>query len=127
MNRRRVALGQGMYYLVSGLWPLVSMRTFERVTGPKTDHWLVRTVGLLAATIGGVLALRAVRAGDLPDEALGIASATGFAVTDVVHVARGVISPIYLADAIVECAIAAAWLVSRREEAAPRHRPASPS
>ena len=36
--------------MVFGAWPLVHMRSFEWVSGPKTDHWLVQTVaGLLIA------------------------------------------------------------------------------
>ncbi len=40
-----VSEGQGLYYTVSGLWPLISLRTFTLVTGPKVDLWLVKTVG----------------------------------------------------------------------------------
>jgi hypothetical protein len=34
---------------MTGLWPLVSIGTFQQVTGPKTDLWLVKTVGVLIA------------------------------------------------------------------------------
>jgi hypothetical protein len=34
---------QGIYYLLTGLWPLVSIGTFQMVTGEKTDVWLVHT------------------------------------------------------------------------------------
>ncbi len=122
MTRRRVALAQGVYYVASGLWPIVSLQTFERVTGPKVDGWLVRMVGLLAATIGGVLGGRAL-AGDParpPDAALAIGSAASFAAIDVVYAGRGRISKIYLADAAVELALVAAWLVSRRSSKTPR-------
>jgi hypothetical protein len=37
------SLAQGAYHLVTGVWPLVSMRTFASVTGPKVDKWLVKT------------------------------------------------------------------------------------
>lgn len=40
-------LGQGLFYLTSGIWPLIDMPSFEAVTGRKTDKWLVKTVGLL--------------------------------------------------------------------------------
>jgi len=33
-----LCLIQGVYYLLTGLWPLVSIETFQMVTGPKTDH-----------------------------------------------------------------------------------------
>jgi hypothetical protein len=115
MTRRKVALAQGAYYVVTGLWPIVSLPSFERVTGPKTDDWLVRTVGLLAAAIGGVLAWRGASRRSRPDPALGISSALAFATTDVVHVARGRISRIYLADAAAELALAVAWLVAGRD------------
>ncbi len=52
-----LALGQGLYYALTGLWPLISISTFQAVTGPKAEHWLVRTVGVLVTVIGGVLAL----------------------------------------------------------------------
>ena len=117
--RRRLALAQGAYYLASGLWPLVSMRTFELVTGPKVDRWLVRMVGLLAATIGGVLTLRAVRRRPMeqPDPVLATVSALSFAAVDVVYALRGRISPVYLGDAAVELALAAGWLGTLRTRA----------
>lgn len=52
---------QGGFYLVTGLWPLVSGGTFQRVTGFKADFWLAQTVGLLLAVSGTVL-LAAARA-----------------------------------------------------------------
>jgi hypothetical protein len=52
---------QGVYYLVTGVWPLVSMDTFLRVTGPKTDLWLVNTVGALIAVIALALLVAAWR------------------------------------------------------------------
>lgn len=50
-----LALGQGPYYFATGVWPLVSMRTFEAVPGPKTDRWLVKTVGVLDAAVEAAL------------------------------------------------------------------------
>jgi hypothetical protein len=43
-----LARAHGVANLVGGLWPLVHIRSFEMVLGPKTDRWLVKTVaGLL--------------------------------------------------------------------------------
>jgi uncharacterized protein YciI len=36
--RRAVALIQAAEYVATGVWPLVSMSTFEAVTGPKMDR-----------------------------------------------------------------------------------------
>ncbi len=30
-------IGQGVFYLATGIWPLVNIQSFEMVTGPKTD------------------------------------------------------------------------------------------
>jgi hypothetical protein len=56
-----VALVQGLYFLMTGLWPLVSIGTFQQVTGPKINLWLVNTVGVLVAVIGAALILAGVR------------------------------------------------------------------
>ena len=47
---RRILQAQGAYYVATGVWAVVDRRGFETVSGRKTDYWLVRTVGLLAAT-----------------------------------------------------------------------------
>jgi hypothetical protein len=114
-----VALAQGGYYALSGVWPLVSMGTFERVTGPKVDRWLVQTVGALVLAIGGTLALAGVRRRLTPELALlAASSALGLAVIDGVYVARRRIAPVYLLDALAEGALllgwAAGWATRRR-------------
>lgn len=42
-----------MFYLAAGLWPIVSLHSFEAVTGPEQDDWLVKTIGGLIAAIRG--------------------------------------------------------------------------
>lgn len=100
-------LTQGLYYLATGLWPLASIRSFQRVTGPKTDLWLVKTVGALIAVEGGALTVAARRHRFTPEMALlAIGSALGLAAVDVAYALRGRISPIYLLDAVAELALA---------------------
>jgi hypothetical protein len=38
-------IAQSIYYIATGLWPVFNLRSFERVTGPKTDGWLVKQAG----------------------------------------------------------------------------------
>jgi hypothetical protein len=112
---RALALGQGLFYTATGVWPLLSRRSFESVTGPKTDWWLVQTVGLLVTAIGGTLTIAgaAGRAGsDL--RRLAVASALGLAAIDIVHSTRGRISKVYLLDAAGELCLAAAWVAFTR-------------
>lgn len=97
---RTVLTLQGAYYLLTGFWPLVSIRSFEAVTGPKTDDWLVQTVGVLAAAIGASLVVGARRTPPNRETlTLSILAAIVFMAVDVVFVAAGTISLIYLIDA----------------------------
>ncbi len=104
-HRRRHALTrvQGAYYVASGLWPVVHMRSFESFTGPKQDHWLVRSYGVLIAAVGVVL-LSSERT-----PALAVASSVGVAAPEVWYslVRRRLPWP-YLADAVVVAGFAAA-------------------
>jgi hypothetical protein len=107
----RLARFQAAYYVATGVVPLVSMRAFEAVTGAKTDRWLVKTVGLLVAAIGSGLALASYRRQLSPEMALVAAgSAAALATVDMVYVAKGRISPVYLIDAVIEAGVLAAWL-----------------
>jgi hypothetical protein len=64
---RIALLVQGGYYVATGIWPLLSMRSFERITGPKIDKWLVKTVGLLVTAIGATILLGSKRKLPSPD------------------------------------------------------------
>ena len=56
-----VAAIQAAYVVLTGLWPIVHVRSFTAVTGSKTDLWLVKTVGALISVIGLVIASAAWR------------------------------------------------------------------
>jgi stage V sporulation protein SpoVS len=105
---RTVLLAQGGYYVATGVAPFLSRRRFERVTGPKLEWWLVQTAGVLVTSVGAGILSAVLRRRDTPEIA-GIAAgcAAGLAAVDVVHVVRGRIAPVYLADAAVELALLA--------------------
>ena len=107
---RWLAAAQSAYFLLTGLWPLIHLRSFLAVTGPKDDIWLVETVGVLVAAIGAGLGLSAVR-GRVTAEIIIIAvgSGLGLAVIDSIYVARGRIRAIYLLDVAVEAVLISAW------------------
>jgi hypothetical protein len=111
---RKLALVQGLLYLATGLWPLADIASFQLVTGPKTDLWLVRTVAVLVVVIGTVLLL-ALRSRRLTDEIILLAagSALGLAGIDLIYALSGRISPVYLADAAVEMGLAVLWAFVR--------------
>ena len=103
---------QGVYYLVTGVWPLVSIETFMDVTGPKTDLWLVRTVGALI-TLNAIVLLIAAARQDRWTEigVLAVGSAAVLLAIDVIFVLAGTIPPIYLTDAAIELVLISWWIV----------------
>ena len=107
---RWMALGQGVALIGLGAWPIVSMRTFERVTGPKHDDWLVRTVGGLCVAIGAGLLAGSRRPTEV--RPLGIATAATFATVDIIGYRSGRLPAVYLLDAAAEGAIIGGWVAA---------------
>lgn len=109
---RTLAFAQGAYYVFTGLWPVIDIRTFMILTGPKRDLWLVKSIGLLFGCIGSSLLLAAWddRAGERQHRILATGTALCMAGIDIVYVERQRISPVYLLDALAELALAAGWL-----------------
>jgi hypothetical protein len=111
-----VAMTQGGAYVAAGLWPVLDLRSFAKVTGPKPEGWLVKAVGLLLASIGGALIVGA-RAGERRSVPwLGISSAASLGGVALYYSAKRRISPVYLADAAHHLTWAALWgvLLARR-------------
>lgn len=105
-----LAWGQGAYYAATGAWPMLHVESFQYVTGPKTDVWLVRTVAVLVLAIGLALLLAAWRLRVGPEVVLlAVLSALGLGALEVVYVMDGTIRPVYAADAAVEFLLAGAW------------------
>jgi hypothetical protein len=113
---KRLALGQGVYFGITGLWPVIHLRSFEGITGPKPEGWLVKTVGGLLMAIGMGLAAASRRPTLAREWALLAAtSAAALGVVDVWYGGvRRRISPIYLADAPIELALVLGWAAVRR-------------
>ena len=121
-----VLVVQGVFYFLTGLWPLLSMDTFLMVTGPKTDLWLVQTVGVLIAVMGVVMVAGVARRRATPEVVvLAVGAALALIGVDVVFVTRGVIPRIYLLDAAVEAALVLGWVVALIVEATTRWKRAA--
>jgi len=107
-----VAAVHAVYLIFTGVWPIVHMRSFLAVTGPKRDLWLVKTVGAMVMVVGATIGLAAWSAAiNSPVLVLAIGSAAALAAVDVVYVLNRTISRIYLIDAGVEALFIVAWLV----------------
>jgi hypothetical protein len=105
---RVLARAHGAFNIVSGLWPLVSVRSFEAVFGPKTERWLQYTVAGLLVGIGWSQVRAGAAAQWQAARRIGMATAATLLAIDLVYVPRGRIPKTYLLDAVME----AAWLVA---------------
>jgi heme O synthase-like polyprenyltransferase len=111
---------QSGYFLLTGIWPLLHFESFELVTGPKTDDWLVIAVAALVVAVGATLLVAAVRrVHPIEVVVVAVGSALALGAVDLVFVPRGVIPPIYLVDAALEGAFVLGWAIALyREERA---------
>src|SRR3954466_3733837 len=112
MRPRSVPFLQGIFYVTTGLWPIVHLRSFEAITGPKVDKWLVRTVGALVLVQGvGTLLAASKGQADGPVKGIAVGTALSLAAIDVKYVSSGRISKVYLLDAILQSVLTALWLM----------------
>jgi len=117
---RRTAFFHGGYYVLTGLWSLVSISSFQAVTGSKTDIWLVKTIGLLV-TVSGLVFLYSAARRSFPMETviLAIGTALALALIEITYGSVGHISAVYLLDAVLEVFLAGLWITGvwkQREE-----------
>ena len=87
MRKSHCLLIQAIYYVVTGLWPVIDIASFIRITGPKTDVWLVKMVGLLTVAIAITL-FSGYRKAVMPTIVLSIASASAYILIDVFFILR---------------------------------------
>jgi hypothetical protein len=112
---RTLSLAQGVFFTTTGLWPILHLRSFEAVTGPKPEGWLVKTVGALLTVVGAGLLVSSRRAVTRESALVAAGSAAALAAVDVWYAGvRRRISPVYLVDAPIELSIALGWVALRR-------------
>jgi hypothetical protein len=115
----RVALIHGAYLFATGAWPIVSLRTFKKVTGPKPEGWLTKGVGACLANVGAVLLAAGAR-GKVARELrlLGAGVGLSFAAMDFYYAGvRRRISPVYLLNGAASLALVALWGLAEVREA----------
>lgn len=102
---------QGLYFIITGIWPLVHIESFLYITGYKTDIWLVKTVGILILpysvlcfyTIGNTKRNTAIAT-------VNIICCLGLAWVDLYYYLKGIISWVYLIDFALEMIFSAYWI-----------------
>ncbi|MBX5484224.1 MAG: hypothetical protein IRZ16_20550 [Myxococcaceae bacterium] len=116
ISERTLALTQGAWWLVTGTWPILDLRSFERITGPKREGWLVKTVGALVAVIGAGLLIAGLRRRPIAPEVKVIAAGAACALgaVDLIYPLKKQIPPVYLADVLPELGWAIGWVLTSR-------------
>ena len=100
-------LVQAAYYLIGGMWPVAHVRSFEAVTGPKPDRFVVESAGMLFSAAGLALAAAAATGRDRSSRVLSAALPAASATMAYRH--RADIRRTYHADAAAQ-ALLALWV-----------------
>jgi len=101
---------QGIYFLLTGLWPFLHLESFLWVTGPKTDIWLLKTVAALITVIGLTIIIAASRKEfNFTIAFLAMGSAIGLMAIDIYYAVNDVIWDVYLLDAVAEGLLILTW------------------
>lgn len=112
---KHVILFQGFYYFVTAVWPLIHLRSFEKVTGDKKEDWLVYTVSLMILSSSLVFLYAGIMSDTISNEVfiLAIINALSLGFISLYYPLRGVIRKVYLGDGAVEVLIIICLLIFR--------------
>lgn len=107
---------QSSYIFITAAWPIIDIKSFIAVTGPKNDLWLVKTVAALlisvSVTLGSFLFIKT----DLrPAIILGASTSAAFIIVDFYYAISNVISDIYMADGLLETVFLLGWIIIIRK------------
>jgi hypothetical protein len=101
--QNKILFSMGIYYLLTGLWPVIHLGSFLFVTGEKTDIWLVKTFSVILICLGITFCLAGSQhIKNFPVFLLALTSAVCLLYVDVFYSLSGVISFVYLGDAVIE-------------------------
>jgi hypothetical protein len=110
--RRRLLVGQGAYYVITGLWALVHFSSFARVLGLPVDPFRSQTLAAVMVVLGGSLIEAARRGppGPFPT-LLGAAVAGAIAIVSLWWLPRIGIGTALRIDLLLEVAFALALVL----------------
>ena len=110
--RRWVLAAQGIYYIVTGLWPLLHFSSFASVVAFRVNPFQAHVFAALIIVIGGSLleATRREPPGPFPTM-LGIGVASAIALVSLVWLPRLGVASLLWADLAVEVAFAIALAI----------------
>ena len=117
LPKHPLPFAQGAFFILSGLWPIIHIKSFEEITGPKVDRWLTKTLGGLITVVGSALVAGSFEEKQTPSlRSLGLGSALALGFSDSWYSLKGRISKVYLWDALVEAALVTAWAIEPSQQ-----------
>ncbi len=115
-------LAHAAYDLVTGIWPVFGIESVQKVSGRKTDIWLVKTVTLLILVVGATIGSAGLKKRVTPEIAgLAIGSSAALTTIDPIYVRQRRISPVYLLDGLANVVLITGWVLAIRRKHLP-HR-----
>jgi hypothetical protein len=107
-----VLWAQTIYYLLTSLWALVDIESFMKVSGPKKDIWLVKTVAvlLLAICFSFITAIVNSNPTNPPILVLAVSCCILLACIDFYYAGRRVIWRVYFIDGFLQLLLLACWV-----------------
>lgn len=110
--RRWVLGGQGAYYIITGLWPLLHFSSFASLVAFRVNPFQAHVFAAVIIVVGGSLleAARREPPGPFPT-ILGIAVASAIALVSLVWLPRLAVASLLWADLAVEVAFAIALAI----------------
>jgi energy-converting hydrogenase Eha subunit E len=108
---KTILIIQGIYTTITALWAIVDIGSFMKVTGPKNDIWLVKTLSVILLAIGLTFISHSFQHKiSLPAITLALSTSLSLAIIDFHYVSEGVISRVYAADGIIQVIFFVFWI-----------------
>lgn len=106
-----VGVTHAAFFLIGGLWPLVDMQSFESVTGPRSDHWLVRSLAGMLIIVGAAL-IWSVQRGHIDHSMRGVAAGSSgmLALVALISGMNGPVDPVSVIGASLHGVLALCWV-----------------
>jgi hypothetical protein len=113
----RTPLLHALYFTIGGIWSVVGKRSFQAISGSKTDYWLVRTVGGLLTVVGVVVGMADARGRTTPEiRWLAIGTSGVLTLIDLIYTGKNRIRNVYLLDAVANLVLISGWLTRQSDD-----------
>jgi hypothetical protein len=106
-----ILIAQGIYTILTSLWPIIHIKSFLFITGPKTDVWLVKLVSLLLLCMGISFLMEVSQKHlSVTIKQLALNSAVVLFVVDLYYSYYNIIPEVYVIDGFIQLLFICLWM-----------------